>query len=363
MSSTTANAVRADVADVLWAVPEVEAAAVYGSVARGDSEDHSDIDLLLLVPASQKRVVYDRLYEELVARFPKVSITLYTRGELQFLRAVKSLFVLHLSRESLILFDRAGKLSSLLENFEPRASYHEDFVGSIRLLDPLRTVVLGAPNNFHRLSYVYSLFRVFGVYLLAEKHIYEFSKSKMAAALRGSYPDVRQFIDSLSGLRLLNTNFFVGGEMAEGGGFCGTEDNLRSYLHDLGRFAMSPLNPACRGYEDAVAEFSSEARDEVHGLEYRMRVWFLLLVYDGLNLYFRQRRLPTLHSFDICNLTSFDSAAHPEAVRVAIREAIEYMRSYPLKYFLLENARIPSERAQATLSGLADLVSGPPLQR
>jgi hypothetical protein len=60
------------------------------------------------------------------------------------------------------------------------------------------------------LSYVYSLFRVFGVYLLALKGEYEFSKSKMVLSLSREYPNSRLAVLTLSELRTLNANFFAG---------------------------------------------------------------------------------------------------------------------------------------------------------
>src|SRR5260370_27319597 len=130
---------------------------------------------------------------------------------MQFLSKTKSLFLLHLSREANLLFDKKGYFGNLLATFTPKDSYKEDFLKSIALVDPLRSQVYGAPNQLHRLSYIYSLFRVFGVYLLAEDGIYEFSKERMAKLLSASFPSLVDEIHGLSRLRPLNSNFFTGG--------------------------------------------------------------------------------------------------------------------------------------------------------
>jgi hypothetical protein len=174
-------------------------------------ELHSDVDVLLLCASGQKRAVYEFAHRALSNEFPKISLTLYTDDELNFLSRSGSLFILHLKREAEILFDCRGFVQRLLSSFREKESYRHDFVDSLSLIDPLRTKVAGAPNQMHRLSYVYSLFRVFGVYLLAERHIFEFSKSKMTLQLREEYPSARDAISLLSNLRTLNSNFFTGG--------------------------------------------------------------------------------------------------------------------------------------------------------
>jgi predicted nucleotidyltransferase len=192
-----------DLRQLLSANPSLDAAALYGSAARGDFEAHSDIDVLLLC-SSRKSKVFVEVKELLCGLFERLSLTVYSRRELRFLESVGSLFLLHLSKEAVVLFDRSDFLTRLLANFEPKSSYRRDFEASLRLLDPVRIVVQGAPNNVHRSSYIYSLFRVFGVYLLAERGVYEFSKTRMSRLLVDAFPTQRGNIALLAALRPLN---------------------------------------------------------------------------------------------------------------------------------------------------------------
>jgi predicted nucleotidyltransferase len=245
----------------LRAIPDIECALLYGSTARGDVEEHSDIDLLILSGVSQKHHVLEALNSSLAQFGSKVSVTIYTRRELKFLGDVQSLFLLHLKWESIILFDRSdGFLQRLFEAFQPKSSYHGDFEKSIALIDPVRKVVLGSPNQFHRLSQVYALYRVFGVYLLAEEGIYEFSKEKMSAELSFLYPARARSIAGLSRLRRLNNLFYSGDHSGTGGsGYLRHQEELERHIQFLSDLLGKPVIVEDRSFGDAAEEFATAA--------------------------------------------------------------------------------------------------------
>jgi predicted nucleotidyltransferase len=346
--------------EVLEPFEGVQAAALYGSVARGDSEAHSDIDLLLLCNSGQKRDLYDGVYPVLSRLLERLSLSVYSPREINFLSKAQSLFLLHLKRESHLVFDRTGLLTSTLENFTPKASYRDDFERSLELFVPLRTSVLGAPNNLHRLSYLYSLFRIYGVYLLAEHRVFEFSKARMAAHLEAICPGESSTISLLSQLRSLNANFFSGGEFDSDFLRCiaGPLPKIEICARALGAIAGSPFSIVPCSYQKAVDAFIEEAQEQSARLSYRLRTWFLLLVYDGLNLFFVRNNNPELKSFNAARLEQCTSSAFPKPIREAALESLEYLRNYPLKYFLLEESKISVVRACAVLDQLAKLDAG-----
>src|SRR5260370_28058472 len=86
--------------------PDIEAAALYGSVARGDVEAHSDIDVLVFCRRSRKLPIHDYLSTQLRHLGNRLSLVIYSEKEMQFLSKTKSLFLLHLSREANLLFDK-----------------------------------------------------------------------------------------------------------------------------------------------------------------------------------------------------------------------------------------------------------------
>jgi len=334
--------------------PDVEAAALYGSVARGDVEAHSDIDVLVFCRRSRKLPIHDYLSTQLRYLGNRLSLVIYSEKEMQFLSAAKSLFLLHLSREANILFDKDGYFGNLLTTFTPKHSYKEDFVKSITLVDPLRSQVFGAPNQLHRLSYIYSLFRVFGVYLLAEGGIYEFSKDRMAKQLSVDFPSLVDEIHSLSMLRPLNSNFFSGGasQVSEGAPTC--QPDLASNVGAIASLIGSSIQVKQLSYREAIEEFAETPDGSHSALDYRLRMWFLLLVYDGLNLYLSARGEEELTDLKERSLAALVGPKNPRGIRDAARETIEYLRRYPMKYFLSEKSKISKENARRILLRLSN---------
>jgi predicted nucleotidyltransferase len=332
--------------------PSIDSAALYGSVARGDVESHSDIDVLLICRASRKLPVFHEIRKVLENSFDRLSLTIYSESELNFLDSARSLFLLHLSREAVLLFDKNCFLGNMLSNFRPKQSYRSDFDKCLKLIDPLRTAVEGAPNQLHRLSYIYSLFRVFGVYLLAEMGIYEFSKARMVRLLADNFPDQRGSVERLSTLRLLNSNFFTGGSSAltssEG------RDSLQAKTHALASLVQVQIDVKLASYGDAIEEFEIAVGDRKRALDYRLRMWFLLLVYDGLNLYCSRHGRGLLTSFSECALSELIERDTPEAISHAISEAKDYLYRYPLKYFLSDESKISAQGSRTILRGIRD---------
>jgi predicted nucleotidyltransferase len=346
---------RTTLVERLRDIPFLDAAALYGSVARGDMEPHSDIDLLLLCSSGRKRALLEIAEPSLSGEFTKLSLALYSHQELEFLGRVHSLFLLHLKREAKILIDRAGYLGALLSNFRPKPSYKSDFVESLALLDLLRMKVARSPNDLHRLSFVYSLFRVFGVYLLAERGIFEFSKSKMAACLSREYPHAHHAISMLSELRVLNSNFFSGGGNMLAPGWLGSDSALQGCLSGLCRLVEAPSYVIERPYREAIAEFSAAAADHQR-LNYKLRTWFLLLAYDGLNLYLRSVGLPPLISLETAALEKVLSEPLPSQVANAALQTLSCIRDYRLRYFLNKDAKVSADWASQVLCALADVL-------
>jgi len=314
-------------------------------------ESHSDIDLLLVCRPSRKLLIFKDIQEVFEGWFDKLSLTIYSEKELHFLESAKSLFLLHLSREACLLFDKTNILRGMLSTFEPKQSYRSDFAKCVALIDPLRVEVAGTPNQCHRLSYIYSLFRVFGVYLLAEKGIYEFSKSRMVRLLGESYPSQKVNVDLLSMLRVLNSNFFSGGPSIAG--FFEWNGSVSAMTAALASLVQLQVNVKPMPYGEAVAKFTAEIGDRRRALDYRLRMWFLLLVYDGLNLYCSRVGRRTLNNLSDLALRSLLGTKEPKAISDAISETREYLSRYPLKYFLSDESKIGALKAREILEGIS----------
>jgi predicted nucleotidyltransferase len=357
MTSAVLRPIRDLLLDSLESHEDVQAAALYGSVARGDAEFHSDLDLLLICNGGQKRELYDSVYPVLSKNFTNLSLSIYSPREINFLLKAKSLFLLHLQRESILLFDRTELFTNTLRDFKPKSSYQEDFRRSLDLFEPLTPLVMKSPNNFHRLAYLYSLFRVYGVYLLAEYRIFEFSKAKMASCLATICPEHTQHIELLSRLRVLNANFFSGGDLnVEFTKNPGNLPMLEACASALGTLVHQSFDLTLMPYSLAIEKFLSATQSHQGGLGYRMRSWFLLLVYDGLNLFCRCNGLPELRSFNAETLSNFTAEGMPKPIVRAALLGLEYLRNYPLKYFLLDESKISLSDACSALVALSALL-------
>lgn len=76
---------------------------MYGSQARGDAIEGSDVDLLALVGATRSSITSG-----------DVNLTFYTRDQL--LSGIGTLFGAHLRRDAKVIFDTDGQLSSVIED-------------------------------------------------------------------------------------------------------------------------------------------------------------------------------------------------------------------------------------------------------
>ncbi|WP_433471267.1 nucleotidyltransferase domain-containing protein [Saccharomonospora azurea] len=79
---------------------------LYGSYARREAKEHSDLDLLLL---SDERPG--------IPTPGKVSVTFYSTTQLR--KAQRTLYGMHLSRDGIILHDSCGELTRIMSTFSP----------------------------------------------------------------------------------------------------------------------------------------------------------------------------------------------------------------------------------------------------
>lgn len=102
------------------AVPPYSALLLFGSFARGDQDDSSDIDVVQVTPVRTKS--YSR---------GRVNITCYTTDQLGEMAVAGSLFVKHLVLEAVPLADPEGFLDTLRAEYVEPETYQGVFDGVI----------------------------------------------------------------------------------------------------------------------------------------------------------------------------------------------------------------------------------------
>lgn len=96
-----------DLIEPIWTDPRVSAGAIFGSLARGDANGRSDIDIL---------VVHDGpMPDDLADLVPgNVTMAFYSQKRLAKIPTRSPLFALHLSRESIVVSDRRGEIAHMM---------------------------------------------------------------------------------------------------------------------------------------------------------------------------------------------------------------------------------------------------------
>lgn len=98
----------------------ISAVALFGSRARGDGEESSDVDLLLVTSEDTPRHV----------AMGNLSLSLYPQADL-FNRARKGdLFVCHLALEAKVIHDPEGLLPALKDTLKLRSSYNTEIAAA-----------------------------------------------------------------------------------------------------------------------------------------------------------------------------------------------------------------------------------------
>lgn len=187
------------------------AEAVFGSMARGDADQISDRDILIV----------DGDIERLKNRSRQLtsqgwSVAPYTFKKLRALAENGALFVQHLKLESRIISDRDGRLQSLLEGFKPRLTYERELVANSMLADLAQTVPDVPFGPLYAADVLYVALRNFGVLTLAERGVHRYGYGDILDSLAQIGAIKPGAIEHLAKLRALKSayrnsdNFAIG---------------------------------------------------------------------------------------------------------------------------------------------------------
>ena len=178
------------------------AEAVFGSIARGDSDQISDRDILVVdADVAKLRNRTRRLTDQ------GWSVAPYTFRKLEVLAENGALFVQHLKLEARIIWDDERRLRNLLDGFQPRLSYARELAANARLADLAREVPDVPLGPLYAADVLYVALRNFGVLTLAEQGIHRYAYAEILDGLKQIGALEPGAIDHLLKLRTLKSAY------------------------------------------------------------------------------------------------------------------------------------------------------------
>ena len=178
------------IARLLRSEPEVRSACLLGSVARGDADRHSDLDLLAVV--ENDAVVGERL-RRIVPRVidgRSVQIRVLTVSRLNEQTARRSIYAAHVARESVCLFDRRGDLRRVKRAFPSGATLAESADPLRRRLTLYDDLEWCGGHFLLCLADLYAFGRAGAILTLGRRGIFEFGRTAPLEKLGALEPSI-----------------------------------------------------------------------------------------------------------------------------------------------------------------------------
>ncbi len=150
--------------------PSIDAAAIFGSCARGDSDQLSDRDILLVSKDSKSLRLTATHLESM-----GWSCSVFTWSQFSRECRRKSLFVQHLKLESIVIKDTHDRLQDSLYYVEPRGNYSWEIEQAKELIGLIEYIPLIEWGSIWALDVLMVGFRSFGYAILANEGMFRFS--------------------------------------------------------------------------------------------------------------------------------------------------------------------------------------------
>ena len=184
-------------------IPEgVDTVAFYGSMVRGDQDQFSDKDVLL-VSDDESALSRGRLSLSALG----YSCACYNWTKLELLANRRALFIQHLKQETRIIVDRDNRFQSLLANYSP-ASVYSTQIDAARTLVSLTQYFPDTPRGIGWALDVLTIgFRNLAILTLANEGNYVFSFAGLVSGVRRMGLVGPQSEQSLLSLRMYKSHF------------------------------------------------------------------------------------------------------------------------------------------------------------
>ncbi|MDZ5662352.1 nucleotidyltransferase domain-containing protein [Nocardioides sp. S-58] len=184
---------------LLAGLPGVNSVALFGSVARGDADPSSDIDLIVLGMTDELTSSELRRQVSLALSGAAISVSYYTPASLQAYLGQWSRFGAHLRLESTILHDKDGELRKILAVERPITTEYE-FAAQARHLDRYKHVDRFGGRFLFPLAHLYRIGRAATFAAIAKTGRLEFDRRKAFDIASILYPDLEREFASVAAL-------------------------------------------------------------------------------------------------------------------------------------------------------------------
>lgn len=191
------------IAQTFASLRAVEAVFLFGSVARGDLHEASDIDLLILGSDVElsPAVLLHKLPDEL--RDVKLSLLYYSLDEFRQMLATASPFAKHLRLEARILYDPDGVLAALLKDMNAYQEMDVKRELQIRMtqLSVYNDLEMFKGNFLFVLSDLYSIGKSVVMLALVVEGTPEFNREAAFARFVERHPEMISEVETVARLR------------------------------------------------------------------------------------------------------------------------------------------------------------------
>lgn len=180
--------------------PSIDAVLLCGSVARGDADEWSDIDLVVI--GSDPNLTPKSLRGALAARNDHISLIYYPAPEFRKLYRQGALFIAHLKKEGIVLYDPLNLLKSVMNQpFAPVVNVRQEIKAHRLKLAPYTDPKRFNNNFLFCLSHLYSIGKGVVMLGLAKKGVLEFNREAAFQRFASLNPDLANEAEKVAQLR------------------------------------------------------------------------------------------------------------------------------------------------------------------
>jgi len=184
---------------VVDAFPAIEAVLLFGSVARGDANPWSDIDLLVISSDPKLTVAEMR---GVIAERSNVSLAYYRTPSFAKLCQRHSSFIAHLKKEGVVLFDPVGVLNKMQNSPSfTKSDVAEEMMHYRAKLAPYRHPKRYNNNFLFALSHLYSIGKGVIMLVLTSQGNPEFNRDAAFERFATLNPDLAEQVTTVTRLR------------------------------------------------------------------------------------------------------------------------------------------------------------------